>query len=139
MFKIILTLSAFFLTLCTLPAQAQMADWLLEHPTFSLASSDKASGGDAVKITREMTNRLRLNEAQFLNLLTINRTKLGAQRSINHDYKNDEKTRTAKMEELESQYERECSRILTPSQLSQLQRDNERSTTAPGESGQGLG
>ena len=45
--------------------------------------------------------------------------------------------RAAKIAELEAQYEQECSRILTPSQLSQLQ--SEQPATTPTGSGNGLG
>ena len=50
--------------------------------------------------------------------------------SINQQYRNDEATRAAKAAELEAQFEQECSRILTPSQLSQLQQQNGQPATA---------
>ncbi|MBF9140573.1 hypothetical protein [Hymenobacter properus] len=115
-------------------AQAQMADRLSEHPTFG-----KAVNADAQVATREMVTRLHLNEGQYLKLLPLNRTKLAGLNSINRDYKNDEATRASKTAELEAQYEQECSRILTPSQLSQLQQDNNQPATAPATSGNGLG
>ena len=129
----------FVLTMCfalvTMPAQAQMADRLTEHPKMS-----KAAGEDVVAITRDMTNRLQLNEGQFLKLLSLNRTKLAGLYSIDHEYRNDEATRAAKTAELEAQYEQECSRILTPSQLSQLQQNkNDQPASAPAGSGNGLG
>lgn len=86
-----------------------------------------------------MSNRLRLNEGQYLKLLPLNRTKLASLTTINHAYKNDEATRAAKIAELEAQYEQECSRILTPSQLSQLQQNNGQPTTTPVNTGNGLG
>jgi uncharacterized protein YcbK (DUF882 family) len=126
-----------FLTLifafCSFSASAQMRDRLSEHP----ASHAKAP--DAVSMTREMTNRLHLNEGQFLKLLPLNRTKLSGLNIINREYKNDEATRAAKAAELEAQYEQECSRILTPSQLSQLQQDNGQPASAPANTGNGLG
>lgn len=120
--------------LAAMPAQAQMADRLSEHPKAS-----KAGGIDAVVVTRDMTNRLRLNEGQFLKLLPLNRIRLAGLRTINHEYCNDEATRAAKTAELEVQYEQECSRILTPSQLSQLQQENGQPALAPTNSGNGLG
>lgn len=111
-----------------------MADRLSDHPV--MAKNDPR---DAMTITREMTNRLRLNEAQFLKLLPLNRTKLAGLSTINRDYKNDEAARTTKMAELEAQYEDECRRILTPSQLSQLQQSKEQPTTTPGSTGNGVG
>ena len=122
------------LALVSFSAQAQMTDRLAEHPTHR-----KAPVVDAEAMTREMTNRLHLNEGQFLKLLPINRTKLIGLRSINREYKNDEATRNAKTAELEAQYEQECSRILTPSQLSQLQQRNNQPATEPATTGSGLG
>ena len=114
-----------------------MADRLSEHPTFTRGASPKKAGDDAVALTREMTNSLRLNEGQFLRLLPVNRTKLVGLKIIHREHRNDEATRAAKIAELEAQYEQECSRILTPSQLSQLQ--NQQPATTPSGSGNGLG
>ena len=111
-----------------------MPDRLNEHPNFS-----KTLTRDAEVMTREMANRLRLNEGQMLKLMPLNRTKLAGLSSINREYKNDEAARAAKAAELEAQYEQECSRILTPSQLSQLQQTNGQPATAPANSGNGLG
>ena len=135
MHKPLFTILIVLLALAASPAQAQMADRLLEHPRMS-----KATGADVVAVTRDMTNRLHLNEGQFLKLLPLNRTKLAGLHSINREYRNDEATRAAKTAELEAQYEQECSRILTPSQLSQLQQDkNDQPASAPAGSGNGLG
>ena len=130
--KFVGTFVALFFALVSFSAQAQMSDRLSEHPRMGKAP-------DAVAITREMTTRLHLNEGQFLKLLPLNRTKLAGLNSINHLYKNDEATRAAKAAELEAQYEQECSRILTPSQLSQLQHQNGQPTSAPANPGNGLG
>jgi hypothetical protein len=127
-------LVAFLLVLASFSARAQMADRLSEHPTFG-----KSLAKDAEVITRDMANRLRLNEGQVLRLLPLNRTKLAGLNSINREYKNDETARAAKAAELEAQYEQECSRILTPSQLSQLQQSNGQPASAPATSGNGLG
>ena len=124
----------FLITLATFSAQAQMADRLSDHSV--MATGDPR---DAMTITREMTNRLHLNEGQFLKLLPLNRTKLAGLSVINHQYKNDEATRTTKVAELEAQYEDECRRILTPSQLSQLQQRKEQPATNPASTGNGVG
>lgn len=134
MLRFIAPVLFFGFVLATIPAQAQMADRLSEHPKAS-----KAGGADAVVVTRDMTNRLRLNEGQFLKLLPLNRTRLAGLRTINREYRNDEATKAAKTAELEAQYEQECSRILTPSQLSQLQQQHEQPASAPANSGNGLG
>ena len=117
-----------------LPAHAQMSDRLAERPTAS-----RYDGETAVAVTREMMNRLHLNEGQYLKLLPLNRTKLAGLNSINHLYRNDEVVRAAKAAELQSQFEQECSRILTPSQLSQLQQDTSRPNAAPAGTGNGVG
>ena len=139
MFKTIFTFLTLVLACTTFSAHAQMADRILEHPSFSQATIRHAANEDAVLITREMTNRLHLNEGQFLNLLSLNRTKLVGLKSINREYRNDESSRAAKVAELEAQYEEACSRILTPSQLSQLQHGNDQPATEPNSSGHGLG
>ena len=123
------------LALASFTAQAQMSDRLSEHPT----ARRKPPTVDAVAMTREMTTRLHLNEGQFLQLLPLNRTKLSGLSSINREYRDDEATRNAKTAELEAQYEQECSRILTPSQLSQLQHSNNPPTAEPAGTGNGLG
>ncbi|MGY3087257.1 hypothetical protein ACVWYF_000283 [Hymenobacter sp. UYAg731] len=126
--------------LASLSARAQMSDRLSEHPTAKSAIARKSSAEDAaVAETREMTSRLHLNEGQFLKLLPLNRTKLAGMHSINQQYKADEATRAAKAAELEAQFEQECSRILTPSQLSQLQQQNGQPNNAPANTGNGLG
>lgn len=117
-----------------------MSDRLTEHPTAKSAAAQKPSPETAaVAVTREMTNRLHLNEGQFLKLLPLNRTKLAGMHSIDQQYKTDEATRAAKAAELEAQFEQECSRILTPSQLSQLQQQNGQPNAAPANTGNGLG
>ncbi|MCC3152559.1 hypothetical protein Q3A66_05245 [Hymenobacter sp. BT770] len=139
MFKILFASLTVLLALGSFSAHAQMADRLSEHPTFNKSAMKESVGPDAVALTREMTIKLHLNEAQILNLLALNRTKLAGLKNINQEYKDDEATRAAKTAELESQFEQECSRVLTPSQLSQLHQETEHPTTAPGNSGNGLG
>ena len=134
MSKFFLSLVAILFSLASMSAQAQMADRLSEHPTFG-----KAVAKDAEAVTREMANRLHLNEGQVLKLLPLNRTKLVGLYSINREFKNDDAKRAAKTAELEAQYEQECSRILTPSQLSQLQQSNSQPNAAPANTGNGLG
>lgn len=71
--------------------------------------------------TREMASRLRLNEGQYVRLLAVNRTRHTRQQQIEHATLGNAAARSAQLAELQSQYEQECSRILSPSQLSQLQ------------------
>ena len=111
-----------------------MGDRRLENPV-----PTKTSDKDALSLTREMANRLGLNEGQFLQLLPLNRTKLAGLDRINAQFRADEATRAAKAAELEAQYEQECGRILTPSQLSQLQQTNGQPAPVPAATGNGLG
>jgi hypothetical protein len=127
-------LLTFLLIATSFSAQAQMSDRLSEHPTYG-----KSVAKDAESATREMANRLHLNEGQVLRLLPLNRTKIVGLNSINREYQHDEATRAAKAAELEAQFEQECSRILTPSQLSQLQQNNSQPNTAPANTGNGMG
>lgn len=128
------------LALASFSVHAQMADRPSEHPTTKNTVTRKLSTEEvAVATTREMTNRFHLNEGQFLKLLPLNRTKMAGMRGINQQYRNDEATRAAKTAELEAQFEQECSRILTPSQLSQLQQQKGQPNTAPANTGNGLG
>jgi hypothetical protein len=120
-------------------AQAEVQTQAVGRLSEQAVITRNVGSSDALTVTREMTKRLRLNEGQFLHLLTLNRTKIARMNSINREYKDDEPTRAAKISELEAQYEQECSRILTPSQLSQLQQDNEQPATPPAATGHGVG
>lgn len=126
--------------LVSLSARAQMSDRLSEHPTAKTTIAQKsAAEAAAIAETREMTNRLHLNEGQFLKLLPLNRTRLAGMHSIDQQYRTDEPIRAAKSAELEAQFEQECSRILTPSQLSQLQQQSGQPNSTPTNAGNGLG
>ncbi|TGE04566.1 hypothetical protein [Hymenobacter fodinae] len=107
-------LSTFFLlaTLVT-SANAQMRERHAELP-----GSDAPSAARIDDLTRQISNQLRLNEAQYIRLRALNKIKLARLDEIQWQYQDDAPTRDAKLMELESQFEAECSRILTPSQLS---------------------
>jgi hypothetical protein len=126
-------LAGLCLSLASLSAKAQMADRISEQPT-----PREVSRQEVVARTREMANRLHLNEGQYLQLLPLNRTRLSSLSGINREYRTDATGRAAKTAELEAQFEQECSRILTPSQLSQLQREAQPANT-PAPTGSGLG
>ncbi|MGI4762217.1 MAG: hypothetical protein ACRYF0_16025 [Janthinobacterium lividum] len=84
--------------------------------------------------TREMSTRLQLNEGQFVRLLTLNRTRQTRQREIEQGTKSDLAARNSQLAELQAQYDQECSRLLSPSQLSLLQQ-NENQTSLSGGNG----
>ena len=134
MAKSITTLLILFLAFTSFTAKAQMADRVAEVP-----SMGRSLDSEAALLTREMASRLHLNEGEILKLLPVNRTKLMGMSSIDRMYRGNEEERAAKAAELEAQYEQECSRILTPSQLSQLQQENSQPATTPTNSGNGMG
>jgi hypothetical protein len=134
MCKIPAVLLTLLLACVSFGARAQMADRLSEHPAIS-----KPAAAQAVALTRDMSTRLHLNEGQFLRLLPLNRTKLTSMSLIDREYRDDPATRAAKAAELEAQYEQECGRILTPTQLSQLQHENGAPAVAPASTGNGMG
>lgn len=80
------------------------------------------------QLTREMTERLHLNDGQYVRLLAVNKTWLTHQREIEQATQHDPAARKARLAELQGQYEQECARILSPSQLSLMQQDNARPT-----------
>jgi hypothetical protein len=82
--------------------------------------------------TREMSARLHLNEGQFVKLLILNRTRQTRQREIEQATPRDLAARTSQLTELQAQYELECARIMSPTQLSQLQQDENQTTTSAG-------
>jgi Spy/CpxP family protein refolding chaperone len=82
--------------------------------------------------TREMSTRLHLNEGQFVRLLTLNRTRQTRQHEIEQATPRDLPARTSQLAELQAQYDQECSRLLSPSQLSQLQQDENQTALSGG-------
>ncbi len=82
--------------------------------------------------TREMSTRLRLNEGQYVRLLSLNRTLLTRQREIERATPADTAARNNQLAELQNQYELECGRIMSPTQLSQLQQAENTGSVAIG-------
>lgn len=85
-----------------------------------------------VELTREMSARLQLNEGQFVKLLTLNRTRQTRQHEIEQTTKTDASARSSQLAELQAQYEQECGRIMSPSQLSQLQQEENQGAISGG-------
>lgn len=109
------------LTVLGTAAQAQMKDRYAERPGIAEPSTARVED-----MTRSMSLQLQLNEAQFIQLRAVNKIKLARIEEIQWQYHDDLAERNAKLAELESQYELECSRILTPSQLSLLRNEQNR-------------
>ncbi len=84
------------------------------------------------ELTREMGARLQLNEGQYVRLLTLNRTRQTRQREIEESTRKDLPARSSQLSELQAQYEQECGRIMSPSQLSQLQQGESQGSASGG-------
>ncbi len=107
--------------LAYMPAHAQFAERTVERavpngPVFSSEAAD---------LTRQMANRLHLNEGQYVKLYAVNRTRIVQLSEINTYYKADESGRTARLAELDAQYDQACGRILSASQLSQMHQEQD--------------
>ncbi|WP_126695577.1 hypothetical protein [Hymenobacter gummosus] len=102
-----------------------------------------SNGGTPVsadELTRQMANRLHLNEAQYIRLKAANQIKLARTDEIQWQYKQDPSTLQAKLQELDAQYEAECRRILTPSQISLMHAEQSQPVLPKTEpAGNGLG
>jgi len=108
-------------TLALLPALLLLA--AVSHGQTAPVTPNDPKASQAVTVmTREMSNHLQLNEGQYIKLYSINRIRLARQQEIERTTA-DAAGRTAQLAELQGQYEQECARILTPSQLSLLQQD----------------
>jgi hypothetical protein len=105
------------------------------HAQTTPVITDPKTSQAITAMTREMSNHLQLNEGQYIKLYTINRTRLSRQQEIEHATVSDASARTSQLAELQGQYEQECARILTSSQLSMLQQD----PTNPATIGNGQG
>ncbi|MBB4602078.1 hypothetical protein HNQ93_002353 [Hymenobacter luteus] len=113
---------------------AQRRDRYAERPGAPDAAVERVE-----EVTRQMSSQLQLNEAQFIKLREVNKIKLARLEEIQWEYQQDPLQRNAKMAELEAQYEAECSRILTPSQLSLFREEQKRDSvpTPPANSNEG--
>ncbi|GAA4007569.1 hypothetical protein GCM10022408_19440 [Hymenobacter fastidiosus] len=120
----------------TAGASAQMRDRYAERP-----GTGDVPVARVEDMTRQMCDRLRLNEAQYIRLRAANQIKAARLDEIQWQHKDDPTRRRALLSELEAQYEAECGRILTPSQLSlyrsEQQRDSVPTQTDPNEGGLG--
>jgi len=119
-----LVIALFLLVGLTSSAAAQKREHLSELPGFNGPSPLIVE-----ELTRKMANSLHLNEAQYIRLRNTNEAKLIRLDEISWQYKDNEAEYQAKIGELEAQYEIECSRILTPSQLSLFHTEQQRDAT----------
>jgi len=106
--------------LAYMPARAQFVDRTSIERSVQNAPVFSA---EASALTRQMANNLHLNEGQYVKLYAVNRTRVAQLGEINTYFKSDELGRTARLAELDAQYDQECSRILSPSQLAQLHQE----------------
>jgi hypothetical protein len=83
--------------------------------------------------TRALSNRLHLNEGQYIKIASINRIRVARQAEIERATTQDPSARAAQLEELQMQFEQECARLLTPSQLSLMHQDPGPATSSGGQ------
>lgn len=121
--------------LAYMPAHAQFVDRTsIERPVPNIS----VFNAEAAALTRQMANSLHLNEGQYAKLFAVNRTRVAQLGEINTYFKPDEPGRATRLSELDAQYEQECSRILSPSQLAQLHQEKG-APLVPTETGNGRG
>jgi hypothetical protein len=106
-------------TLTLIPALLLLA--VASHGQTTPTIPDPKTAQVVTAMTRDMSNHLMLNEGQYIKLYSINRTRFTRQQEIERATASDNSARTAQLAELQGQYEQECARILTPTQLSMLQ------------------
>lgn len=115
-------------------AQAQMKEQYAER-----AEGTDSNVAEAEALTRQMTVQLRLNEAQIVRLHKINSIKVAQADEIQWQYHESPSRMQQALSELQSQYDQECSRILTPSQLSLLRGQQPATPAPPSDTEGGLG
>ena len=126
---------AVLFALAYVPAHAQFKDrTTIERPV----PNGPVFSAEAADLTRQMSSRLHLNEGQYVKLYAINRTRVAQLGEINTYFKADETGRTARLAELDAQYDQECSRILSASQLSQMHQE-QGTPNVPADTGNGRG
>ena len=134
-------MKALFLTLLLLVGLQGAASAQKQDRHGELPGADAVSQARLSEVTRQMCNEMRLNEAQYIRLRAVNKTKLARLEEISWQYRDNVVEQQAHIGELEAQYEAECSRILSPSQLSllhdELQHDTVPVTSDPLEGGIG--
>ena len=118
-----------FFALAYVPAHAQFAERTIERTV----QSGPVFSSEAADLTRQMANCLHLNEGQYVKLYAVNRTRFTQLGEINTYFKADEAGRTARLAELDAQYDQACGRILSASQLGQMHQEQD----APANNGRG--
>ena len=118
---------ALFFCLCaSAPVRAQKVDLFAELPGNNEPSEEKVRA-----MTRAMADRLHFSEAQYVRMLATNRLKLIRLDEIQWQYRDNVALQQAKFTELQAQYEAECGRILSPTQLSALHESEQRPEALP--------
>jgi hypothetical protein len=101
---------------------------------------DLSLGQQASAMTRPLTQELRLNEGEYVRLRRIHKILLAAISDINTQYSAQPSVHRAKLQELQGYYEQERVRVLTPTQVGQLnQRAAEKHVPAINTESGGLG
>ena len=120
-----LLLTLLFLGSLSPMAQAQMKEHFAERP-----EGIDLTVVQAETLTRQMAVQLQLDEAQVARLLRVNSIRMAQADEIQWQHHENPLLMQQALYELQSHYDKECSRILTPSQLS-LMREQRPATPAP--------
>ncbi|SDX55593.1 hypothetical protein [Hymenobacter psychrophilus] len=123
-------MKALFLTLLFLGSLGSVAQAQMKEQYAERAEGADPTVAEAEALTKQMTAQLRLNEAQIVHLRKINSIKVAQADEIQWQYHENPSRMQQALSELQSHYDKECSRILTPSQLS-LMRGQQPATPAP--------
>ena len=103
-------------------ASAQKQQSLLAE----LPGTNKIADNQVDALTRTMATTLHLNESQYVRLREANRIKLTRLDEIQWQTRDNLAQQQAQTLELQAQYETECSRILTPTQLMALHEEQKK-------------
>jgi hypothetical protein len=104
----------------TFTTRVAHADELRNETANADLALDLALGQRASQMTRPLIEVLRLNEGEYIGLRRIHKVLLAAIDDINAQYSAQSAVHRAKLEELQSYYEQERVRVLTPKQVGQL-------------------
>ena len=108
-----LFLTFFFIASLGSAAQAQKQEHHAERP-----DGIDQTAVQAEALTRQMTAQLHLNEGQIVRLYKVNSIKVAQADEIQWQHHENPMRMQQALSELQSHYDAECSRILTPTQLS---------------------
>ncbi|MBC6609719.1 hypothetical protein H8B15_02215 [Hymenobacter sp. BT507] len=118
--------TAFFTLLLTFALASSASAQKQQSLLAELPGTNEISNERVEALTRAMATTLHLNESQYVRLREANRIKLTRLDEIQWQTRDNVAQQQAQTLELQSQYEAECSRILSPSQLMALREEQKK-------------